>query len=576
MIRSPILCLLGHVDHGKTTLADKIRGTAVAKREVGGITQMIGASFIPTETIREICGGSMKFELKIPGLLLIDTPGHEAFTNLRKRGGSMADLAVLIVDIMQGFQPQTLEAIEILREYKTPFVVAANKIDLLEGWKMQENSFFSASFAKQRESVQEELDKQLYSLIGRLHELGFPSERFDRVNDFTKEIAIVPVSAKSGEGIPELLMFSAGLSQKYMGKQLDIEVKGAGKGNILEVKEERGLGKTVDVILYDGSLKKNDIIVFGTTDGNTSSTKVRALLRPKPLNEMRDPQDRFDYVDEVWAACGVKIFAPGLEDAVAGSLLLVASETNLEELKEEVKKEIADVFVSGGGAGVILKADTIGSVEALTKLLLASNIIVKEASIGKVGRKDVINASAVKNENKYLGVILAFNTPIASDAETESEKQDIPIISSNIIYALIDTYKEWVRSEKDAEKKAAFETLTLPAKIKVLPNFCFRASHPAIFGVEVLIGRIRTGYEMKNSEGVVIGEIKSIQAEKESVQEASKGMQVAISMAEPTFGRQVNEKDVLFSVVPKEHARLLKEKYKEHMNEEELKLLEEK
>lgn len=573
MIRQPIVVVMGHIDHGKTSLLDKIRKTSVAKREKGGITQHIGASEVPVDAITKTAtiASLMKTKLEIPGLLFIDTPGHEAFTNLRRRGGSISDMAVLVVDIMKGFEPQTLEALEILKEYKTPFVVALNKIDLLQGWVPHPDSAFLSSLSSQSPAVQEEFEKVLYRFVGRLSELGFQSERFDRVSDFTKQVAIIPISAKTGEGVGELLILLAGLSQKYLKERLHVKVRGEGKGSILEVKDEVGLGKTIDVILYDGVIRKGDCIVFGSVNG-AKATKVRALLKPKPLDEMRDPRQRFMNVEEVHAAAGVKIAAPGLEDAIAGSPVFVVSGSE-ERVKKEIEKEINAVLFDKKIAGVILKADTLGSVEAIIKLLADEKVPVSRADIGAVVKKDVIDASGIRNQNRYYGVILAFNTEVLEEAKEEAGKLGVTIICEGIIYSLLEKYKKWVEEERERERLEMFSSLVPPAKLRVLPGCCFRASKPAIFGVEVITGRIKPGCELMNKNAVIVGKIKSIQKEKESIHEAGEGMQVAIATDEPTFGRQVNEGDVLFTVIPKADAKLLLEKYRELLSDAEVELV---
>ncbi|MBI5159422.1 translation initiation factor IF-2 [Candidatus Micrarchaeota archaeon] len=577
VIRQPIVSVLGHVDHGKTSLLDAIRTSKVASREAGAITQHIGASEVPFDVITGICGNALKalnIDVKIPGLLFIDTPGHEAFVNLRKRGGSIADIAILVVDVAQGFQPQTLEALSILKEYKTPFVVAANKIDLVNGWIPSKHLSFLESFSKQNARVQELFEEKMYQLVGRLHELGFESERFDRVNDFTKQILIIPVSAKTGEGVSELLLYLTGISQKFLEQQLRTEVSGPGKGSILETREERGLGKTIDVILYDGTIKKNDIIVFGTVEGS-SSTKVRALLKPKPLDEMRDPREKFSYADEVHAASGVKIFAPGLDSALPGSPLLVSS-GNEEELKDKIKSEIESILVKRDASkGVLLKADTLGSVEALTRLIEAQGILVREASIGAVSKKDVSETISIRNEDKFLGVIFAFNVPVNEDARLELEKNKIPIFEEKVVYALLDGYSAWREQEKQKEKETGFDMLALPAKIRILPDHCFRACKPAIFGVEILKGKLKQSSDMVNEQGEFIGTVKAIQSDKESVKEAKAGEKVAVSMDEPVFGRTIKENDFLYSNISRDHARLLQEKFRQYITEDDLKLLEE-
>ena len=367
-LRQPIVVMLGHVDHGKTSLLDCIRKTTIAKKEAGAITQHIGASEISLADIYDACGRTMGGklpELSIPGLLFIDTPGHESFTHLRERGGSIADIAVLVVDINQGFQPQTIESIRILREFKTPFIVAANKIDIVTGWKSPQDSDgcrIISNIDAQRPEVQSRLDELLYTMVGKLHELGISSERFDRVTDFTKQVAILPVSAKTGEGLPELLLSIAGLSQKFLEKELRTEVGGAGKGTILEVKEEKGLGTTIDVIIYEGTLRKNDTIIFGTMNG-ASKVKIRGLLKPRM--RATGEGDKYEYVDEANAACGVKIYAPGLDGALSGSPLLVDDGNPDSGRLQEIHDMIKGIMSESEKNGVIVKADTLGSLEAL-------------------------------------------------------------------------------------------------------------------------------------------------------------------------------------------------------------------
>ena len=287
-IRTPIVCVMGHVDHGKTSLLDRIRGSSVVSSEVGAITQHIGATIVPIEAIRSM-GGTVGKSLNIPGLLFIDTPGHHAFTTLRARGGALADMAILVVDISQGFQPQTIEALQILRSCRTPFVVAATKIDRIHGWRVFENESFLTSIAKQNDRVIGEIETKTYEIVGKLSEYDFSADRFDRVSDFKRNLAIVPVSAHTGEGISDLLLVMIGLAQRYMGEELTLLVEGPGAGTVLEVKEERGLGTTLDVILYDGTLSIGDEIAVATQN-DVSSYKSPLPLKTPP--DERDPRGR--------------------------------------------------------------------------------------------------------------------------------------------------------------------------------------------------------------------------------------------------------------------------------------------
>ncbi|MBU4608095.1 MAG: translation initiation factor IF-2, partial [Methanobacterium sp.] len=396
-IRSPIVSVLGHVDHGKTTLLDFIRGSAIASKEAGGITQHIGATEIPMEVIENICGDFLnKVTIKdtLPGLFFIDTPGHEAFTTLRKRGGALADLAILIVDINEGFKPQTYEALNILKMYKTPFIVAANKIDRLYGWQINKKSSFMETFSKQPSNIQQNLETRIYELVGILHQEGFESERFDRVTDFASQIAIIPISAQTGEGIAELLTMLMGLAQQYLQQQLQIETHAPAKGTILEVKEEVGLGLTIDAVIYDGIIKKNDQIALMTSE-DVITTRIRSLLKPRPLEEIRESKKRFQKVDEVVAAAGIKIVAPNIENVVSGSPLRVGR-GNMESIKEEMLREIEDIKIDTEDVGIMVKADTLGSLEALVNLLKDIDIPIRTADIGDVSRRDVIDAAIVR------------------------------------------------------------------------------------------------------------------------------------------------------------------------------------
>lgn len=548
LIRSPIVCVMGHVDHGKTTILDSVRGSRVAQKEAGGITQMIGASYLRKEDIEEISKvlkGKMKFDLTIPGLLFIDTPGHEAFTNLRDRGGSIADIAILVVDVNQGFQPQTIESLRILKQYKTPFVVAANKIDVLTGWSKQNTQSFLESFSKQPPYVDERLDEKIYQMMGKLSEHGFDCERFDRISDFKSQIAIIPVSAKTKEGMSELLMLIAGLSQKFLEGKLEIDEKGAGKGSIIEIKDEKGLGTTVDVILYDGVLRKGDEVIFLSEDG-PKKTKIRGLLEPN----ISGGKEKYSQVDFIAAAAGVKILAPGLSGAIPGSPIEVS--VNFEKEKEALEKLTKNIIFEKTDLGVIVRADSLGSLEALIKLLNEKNIPIKEAGIGNVTKKDVLDAKVVSKNEKYLGAVLGFSVYAMDDAGEESRDEGIPLILSDIIYKVVEHYEEWVASKKEEQKKAAWKNLTWPAEIKALPGFCFRVSKPAIFGVKILNGTIKPGYKLMNSSGDVIGEIREIQHEKDKIEKATRGMEVAVSCDGIFYGKDVSENDIIYTYIPKE------------------------
>jgi len=576
-MRQPIVCMLGHVDTGKTSLLDKIRGTAVQLREAGGLTQQIGASYFPFDTLVAITRQLMQnvdFDIKVSGLLVVDTPGHEAFANLRSRGGSVADIAILVVDAMHGFENQTYESLTILKSRKVPFIVAANKIDRIDGWVSEENRPFMKSYNVQSKWVKEDLDNRLYTMMGTLSREGFSSERFDRVRDFTKNVAIVPVSAKTGEGIGELLAVLIGLTQQYLTEKLEV-TEGPALGTVLEVREEVGLGVTLNAIIYDGTLNADDTIVIGGKEGPIT-TKIRAILVPQPLDEIRDPRKKFNSIDEAHAAAGVKIAAPDIDDAIPGSLLLaVGGDMTLERAVDEVASEMERLRIQTDNVGIILKTDTLGSLEATVESLRQRDVPIRIADIGDVSRRDVVEAMSVKHEEPLYGAILAFNVKILPDAEKEARDNKIQVFWNDIIYNLMDDYVQWMEGEREAKARKEFDALVKPGKIEVMDGYIFRRAKPAIFGAKVLGGQITPGVNMINVEGGRVGRISQIQDRGEAIPRADEGQEVAVAMPQPIVGRHIKERDVLYVDIPEKHAKQLRTKFAGRLTEKQAEALKE-
>lgn len=571
-IRQPIVVVLGHVDSGKTSLLDQMRGTAVQSREVGGITQHIGASFFPIEIVKDITGPLYaqlaKSDSPIPGLLVIDTPGHEVFANLRMRGGSAADIAIVVADVNKGFEVQTVESIEILEKRKVPFVIALNKIDQIPGWNNTKSIFISEQIKAQGGDMISTLDEKIYTVVGSLSKLGYNSEAFWRIKDFTKEVAIVPVSAAKNIGIPELMAVLVGLAQQYMTKKLERH-EGETKGIVLEVKDELGLGPSANIILIDGVLKQGDRVVVAKRD-NAIVTKVKALLLPKPLDEMRDPRDKFRPVDNVVAAAGLKITSPELDGVLAGSPLYVLKDGEDEgRLRSLVESEIKAAIIRTDSNGIVLRCDTIGSLEATVDLLRKDKIPIQSADIGHITRRDVLAASAVKEKDRYLGVILGFNVRVLDEAEREASERGIKIFNEKIIYNLVRSYTDWVSYQKEHEDSILFNEISPVCKFQFLKGYVFRRNDPAVFGAEILIGRLRQKIPVINENGKKIGSIHQIQEGGKNLSEASIGTQVAVSMKEPVIGRQISEGDIFYTDLTSKEAKLLLESFSHRLGPEE-------
>ena len=560
--RQPIVSVLGHVDHGKTSLLDHIRSlgsgrqASVMDREAGGITQHIGATEVPADLLNELCSplmGGKSFDS--PGLLFIDTPGHHSFSTLRTRGGSLADVAILMVDIHDGCMPQTVESIRILKNSKTPFVIAANKVDRVHGWQSVRDRPMALALREQTKDTIGYFDQKYWKLVGSFAEHGFNIERYDKIKDFTKEIALVPISAKQGEGIQDLLAVVIGMAERYLGDKLT-DVDGAGEGTVLEMKEERGLGKTLDVILYRGSIHKGDEIVLVTQDGGIS-TRVRGMFSPRGMSEMRDAGDRWDDSDIAHAASGLKVSAPDIDGVLAGTTLRVVKtdEERLEALNAANNE--ANLSIELDEEGVTIKADTVGGLEALAKELKELDLPIRHATIGKVNRRDV--RSAENSKDPLHRIIMAFATDILADAETEIEKSEngVKYISSDIIYRILEEREEWVEKRTKELEDESREVVVYPGRIKFLPDHTFRASKPAVIGVRVLAGRIHVGQHLLK-EGVRIGRIKSIRSGQDSMKEALQGAEVAVAIDGVTVGRQLEENDIMLVDVPASHAKKLR------------------
>lgn len=577
MIRSPIIVVLGHVDAGKTSLLDKIRNTSYIKKEVGEMTQHIGATEVSIDVIKEISKpllNTFKFDLKIPSLLFIDTPGHEVFSNLRKRGGSVSDLAIIVIDILEGFQKQTYEAIEICKQLKVPFLIALNKIDKIDGWKPNENKPFLESIKYQDQKVINKLEEYTYNIVTKLYELGFDSDRYDRVKDFRRQVAIVPISSKTGEGIPDLLLLIAGLSQRYLEEKLKINVGENGIGVILEVKEEKGLGSVIDIILYDGKIKKGDKIAFLSREG-IKTTKVKLILKPVPLTDIRFAgRNKFEEIDIAYAASGIRISGDGLDNTLPGSTIYVYNdEKELKEIEEKLKRDIENIIFQTDKEGIIVKADTLGSLEVLVKMLRDRNIPIKKADIGDINKEDVNIALSMKEKYPQYSVIVGFNIGINKNDEEYVKSSNINLIISSVIYDLIEKIEKYINEIK-YNKERILRELPPIGKIKILKGNIFRRSNPAIVGVEVLGGEIKKDVYLINLDGKIIGRILAIQKEKKNMDMSIKNDKVAVSIDDAVVGRNIFEDDILYTFISENDYRKFREN-KDILNDEQKEILKE-
>jgi len=561
-IRQPIITVAGHVDHGKTTLLDSIRKSSVAEGEAGGITQKISFTSFPVDKLKGRCFLLDKsgIKLDIPGFLFIDTPGHAAFTNLRKRGGSLADLAIVVIDINEGIKPQTAEVIEILKLNKTPFIVALNKIDNISGWRKQSENL-KESIDLQSINTKQAFQEKLFLLQGALHSYGFNSELYYDVKDFTTKLALVPCSGKTGEGVPELLMVLCGLSQKFLMGRLKLGEEA--KGVILEIKKERAINY-IEAILYDGILKKDSEIAIATFDKPIIS-KIRILEEVLPIS------DKFKPTVSVSAATGIRFQLTEQQNVLSGMpFQTFKNENEINSLSKEVSENI-----KLDKQGIIIKADSLGSLEALMLILGEENIKVSRAGIGSINKADVISAKANLETSPMDSIILGFNVEEDEEAkELLKQSAKIRVLKDNIIYKLIENLEKFREEKAKESRRETLMKLAAICKLKILPQYVFHNSNPAIFGVAVEGGSLKHNIELINENGEEVSKIKAVQSEGKSVEEAKKGQEVAISLPGVAFDRQLKDINFLFSNINEAQYREFKAN-KELLSHEEISILQE-
>ncbi|EZA50226.1 Eukaryotic translation initiation factor 5B [Ooceraea biroi] len=574
-LRAAVVCVLGHVDTGKTKILDKLRRTNVQDGEAGGITQQIGATNVPIEAIQESTKHVKGFadkKFKIPGLLIIDTPGHESFSNLRSRGSSLCDIAILVVDIMHGLEPQTIESINLLKAKKCPFVVALNKIDRLYDWQTMNRKDVQDIVKNQAPNTQREFEKRTKDIIVQFAEQSLNAAIFYENPDPRSYVSLVPTSAITGEGMGNLLALIVDACQGPLAKRLMYSEEL--QATVLEVKALPGLGTTIDCILVNGILREGDTVIIAGTDGPIV-TQIRSLLMPQPLKELRVKNAYIEH-REVKAAQGVKIAAKDLEKAIAGLNMQVAQKPDeVDVMKEEIAKELSSALgnIRLAERGVYVQASTLGALEALLDFLKSSKIPYSGIRIGPVVKKDVMKASIMLEHDSQYATILAFDVKIERDAQELADSLGVKIFQADIIYHLFDkftAYREELKQRKRDENK---HIAVFPCKLKILPQYVFNSRDPIVIGVMVEAGIVKEGTPIcvPSKDFVDLGMVTSIEYNHKSVESARKGQEVCIKIepvpgeAPKMFGRHFEAKDFLVSKISRQSIDACKDYFRDDL-----------
>lgn len=582
-LRAGVICVLGHVDTGKTKILDKLRNTHVQDREAGGITQQIGATNVPLENIiaaTAMCSYFPANRLRLPGMLIIDTPGHESFSNLRVRGSSLCDLAILVVDLMHSLEEQTKESIRILRSRKTPFIVALNKIDRLYGWKSSPNVDVQTTLGLQDSMTKNDFDDHLRKVVQDFAMMELNVKLFYENPDPDEYISLVPTSAHTGDGMGDLLAALCLRLQNKLSRRLAFSEEL--QASVMEVKELHGLGTTIDVIVVNGRIHEGDTIVLAGQEGPIA-TQVRGLLQPAPMSELR-VKGTYSHMKEIMGAQGVKLIAKDLEKALAGLPLYVATDLG-EELfyKEEVCRGLKEALkaISVSPLGVYVVSSTLGSLESLLVYLKSVDIPYAGINIGTVHKKDVMKASVMVEREPKWAVILAFDVKIDKDAQKLATELGVRIFCSEIIYRLQTQMEEYVEDLKRGNRRRHRDLAVYPCKLRILPDMVFNKRAPIVVGVHVEAGVVRehTPICVPSRECVQLGRIFSIESNHKPVQEARTGQEVCIRIdpvdgeTPKLYGRHFDHNDLLVSKISRESIDVMKEHFRSDLNKEDWKLM---
>ncbi|XP_071186017.1 eukaryotic translation initiation factor 5B isoform X2 [Salvelinus alpinus] len=582
-LRSPVVCVLGHVDTGKTKILDKLRHTHVQDGEAGGITQQIGATNVPLEAIVEQTKMVKNFNneaIKIPGMLIIDTPGHESFSNLRNRGSSLCDIAILVVDIMHGLEPQTLESINLLKEKKCPFIVALNKIDRLYDWKKSPDTDVVATLKKQKKNTKDEFDERAKAVIVEFAQQGLNAALFHENKDPRTFVSLVPTSAHSGDGMGNLIALLVELTQTMLARRLAHcdELR----AQVMEVKALPGMGTTIDVILINGVLREGMTIIVPGVEGPIV-TQIRGLLLPPPMKELR-VKNQYEKHKEVCTAQGVKILGKDLEKTLAGLPLLVAhKEDEVAVLRDELVRELKQTLnsIKMEEKGVYVQASTLGSLEALLEFLRVSKVPYAGINIGPVHKKDVMKASTMLEHDPQYATILAFDVKVERDSQEMADSLGVRVFSAEIIYHLFDAFTKYREDYKKAKQDEFKHIAVFPTKLKILPQFIFNSRDPIVMGVNVEAGVLRQGTPIcVPSKGFVdIGIVTSIEINHKMVDSAKKGQEICIKIepipgeAPKMFGRHFEATDILVSKITRASIDALKNWFRDEMGKSDWQLI---
>ena len=585
--KSPVVSFMGHVDAGKTSLMDCIRGTKIQQGEAGGITQSIGSSFVPIEHIRDVTKnikGKFSVEHNIPGVLIVDTPGHSAFSSMRDRGSSLCDLAILVIDINKGIQPQTEESIKMLKEKNVPFVIAATKIDMIYGWKKTSEINLRKVLKEQEESTTQIMQSMMEDLKYEFSKLDIDAVFYFNNKTPNKTYSIVPISTQTNEGLSDLLSLLVYISQNWMSKK--ITYKDTLDATIMESILDPKLGWVLDVILSNGTLNVGDKITVTTQEGVKISS-VRNILTPPQLTQDRTKVSWTNNTS-IKASQGIRIIGSNLENCIAGSSIFKIENNEVETI-EKAKQEFDKFWKSfeWDNKGVCLVAPTIGELDAAYNLLKLEQIPIAKGEISNFSKKVADRYFSLTEEEqlKENKIIFYFHSKAITgkqEDEYSSLCKDLGLtfLHNMVIYQLIDQYKDTKKKFLEERKKENSEKgkAIFPCELQILKDHVYMkgGNDDLLFGIKVRAGRLLKGTPIITEKKVKLGKVTSIQKNHKEISEAKLRDEVCIRIKNESnisFGRQFVSSDKLISELSRDSIDELKLNFRDEMEKSDWKLV---
>ncbi len=578
-IRAPICCVMGHVDAGKTSFLDKIRNSNYQENEAGGITQSIGSTYFPIEHIREITKHIKgKFEVihNIPGLLIIDTPGHEEFKSLRQRGINICDIGIIVVDIQKSIEPQTIESITLLKENKIPFVIVTNKLDTLDDWKITNNNSLKECLKVQDSNVINTLEYKLADIKYDLSKLDIDAEFYVKNKTPEKTYSIVPISSKTGEGISDIFSLLVFLTQNWMTKKLTYK-EDKFKAIVMESVKDKHDGWVIDTILINGIISKDNKYAISTLNGPVIC-KIRNILIPEDLKQL-GKKTNWKYTDSIKSARGVRIIGSNLENVLAGTHLYPIDDNHDEETSLKLANDEINRFWKQfiwKDNGVFVQTNNIAELEAIYELLNKNNINITRGFLDYniINEKTINLISNMINEQKFneFRVLLYFGKlDNSNNILTLAKEKNIHIIESEVMYDLLEQYKEYKKNALETRKEEQTKKgdAVFPVQMNILKKYIFvkGGSDPFVFGIKVKKGKlIKNTPIIVPKKNIILGKIISIEKNKKEVNEAKEGEEVCIKISNDKkyqYDRHFNHEDILVSHLTRDIIDTLKRDFRE-------------